>query len=321
VGRWDEALEILDEVLGLDLPPLGRFWPLIIRGRVAVARGDRETAARALRDLHALPEGVRAESQRFLPLAELEIDARLAEGDLAGALTAAAAVPAYNLTSDPRYPWPLLAAAMRACADAALVSLPPEAADPAQLAKALELRAASLARHGPVQHARAATFAAEASRAHGQRDRAAWDAAASAWETIGQPYPKAYALLRAGSAAAAEGDRDAAAIRLQHAAELAGRLDARPLLEQIRQLARRARVELPAADGQVAAAAPFGLTPRELEVLRLVASGRGNRDIASELFISGKTASVHVSNILAKLGVTSRGEAAAAAHRLHLLDG
>jgi DNA-binding NarL/FixJ family response regulator len=63
---------------------------------------------------------------------------------------------------------------------------------------------------------------------------------------------------------------------------------------------------------------PFGLTAREQEVLRLVAAGRGNREIAAELFISPRTASVHVSNILAKLGVASRGEATAAAHRLHL---
>jgi DNA-binding NarL/FixJ family response regulator len=59
---------------------------------------------------------------------------------------------------------------------------------------------------------------------------------------------------------------------------------------------------------------------RELEVLRLVAAGLGNREIAAELFISPKTASVHVSNILGKLGVASRGEAAATAHRLHIFD-
>jgi len=64
----------------------------------------------------------------------------------------------------------------------------------------------------------------------------------------------------------------------------------------------------------------LGLTAREFEVLRLVAAGRSNREIAGELFISAKTASVHVSNILAKLGVTTRGEAAAAAHQLRLFD-
>jgi len=65
---------------------------------------------------------------------------------------------------------------------------------------------------------------------------------------------------------------------------------------------------------------PFGLTPREQEVLRLVAAGRSNGDIAAELFISRRTASVHVSNILGKLGASSRGEAAAIAHRRHLFD-
>ena len=63
----------------------------------------------------------------------------------------------------------------------------------------------------------------------------------------------------------------------------------------------------------------LGLTPREREVLALVADGRTNRQIAEALFISAKTASVHVSNILAKLGVASRVEAAAVAHRLGLL--
>ena len=64
----------------------------------------------------------------------------------------------------------------------------------------------------------------------------------------------------------------------------------------------------------------LGLTEREREVLRLVAAGRSNREIAGELFISPKTASVHVSNILGKLGVASRGEAAAKAHSLRLFD-
>jgi DNA-binding NarL/FixJ family response regulator len=68
------------------------------------------------------------------------------------------------------------------------------------------------------------------------------------------------------------------------------------------------------------ASTPFGLTARELEVLQLVAAGRSNREIAAELFISAKTASVHVSNILGKLGVASRGEAAATAYREGLAD-
>jgi DNA-binding NarL/FixJ family response regulator len=138
-----------------------------------------------------------------------------------------------------------------------------------------------------------------------------------------QPYPLAQALLRAAGAASAEGNRRDAADRLSRAAGLAGRLGAPPLQRQISQLARRARIPLASpASGHTAAeaAAPFGLTAREQEVLRLVAAGHSNREIAAELFISHRTASVHVSNILGMLAVTSRGEAAAAAHRLHMFD-
>jgi len=177
-----------------------------------------------------------------------------------------------------------------------------------------------------VHDAWAATFAAEAARADaGANDRpdlAGWDAAASAWAALAQPQQEAYALLLAARAASAAGNREGAAARLGRAADLAGHLGARPLLERIGSLARRARVDVPGQRGHVepGEAAPFGLTERELEVLRLVAAGRGNRDIAAELFISPKTASVHVSNILGKLGVSSRGEAAATAYRQHLLD-
>ncbi len=320
-GRWDEALEILDEVLGQDLPPLGRFAPLMVRSQIAVARGERETAARTLAELRSLPAGVQAEAQRVLPLAQLEIDCRLAEGDLAGALATAAAVPACGLDADPRYSWPLLAAAMRACAGMSAGGLRGKAGGPAQLREALAERAASVPRKSPVQEAHAAVFAAEASRALSDPDPEAWNGAAAAWEALGQPYPLAYALLRAASAALAAGSRDTAAGRLRRAVALASQLAARPLVGQISQLARQARIDISVPGTQsAAAAAPFGLTARELEVMRLVAAGRGNREIAAELFISPRTASVHVSNILGKFQVASRGEAAAAAHRLHLFD-
>ena len=122
---------------------------------------------------------------------------------------------------------------------------------------------------------------------------------------------------------AERGDRDGGAVRLRRAAALTQRLGARPLSDDIALLARRARIPLgPDDDAETPAPEPdrLGLTAREFEVLRLVAAGRSNREIAGELFISAKTASVHVSNILAKLGVTSRGEAAATAHRLRLFD-
>ena len=150
-------------------------------------------------------------------------------------------------------------------------------------------------------------------------DLASWDAAAEAWKRLGRPYPQAQALFRAAGAALAADDRTAAAARLQVAAELAHQLGA-ALIEQIADLARRARLDVPGLRPAPAVDHPFGLTARELDVLVLVAAGRTNREIAGELFISAKTASVHVSNILAKLGATTRGEAAALAHRHHLLN-
>jgi DNA-binding NarL/FixJ family response regulator len=88
------------------------------------------------------------------------------------------------------------------------------------------------------------------------------------------------------------------------------------LVTEIESLARRVGVSLT----EEAPVPESLLTPREQEVLRLVAQGGSNRDIAADLFISAKTVSVHVSNILGKLGVSTRGEAAAAAHRLALID-
>ena len=151
----------------------------------------------------------------------------------------------------------------------------------------------------------------------------AWDQAAAAWAGLAEPYPLGWSLWHAAEAALAAGDRDAAAERLRRAAPLAAELAARPLGEQIAILARRARIRLPGpADGDAPGSGDLelGLTERELEVLRLLAAGRSNRDIAAALFISPKTASVHVSNILAKLGLSRRGEAAARAHALRLFD-
>ncbi|WP_344285229.1 helix-turn-helix transcriptional regulator, partial [Actinomadura napierensis] len=111
-------------------------------------------------------------------------------------------------------------------------------------------------------------------------------------------------------------DRDRAGPALRRAAEVADGLRAVPLRERTGDLGRRAGISL---DGERPSPG-LGLTPRETEVLRLVAAGRSNREIAEALFISAKTASVHVSNILGKLGVAGRGEAAARAHRLRLFD-
>jgi DNA-binding NarL/FixJ family response regulator len=121
---------------------------------------------------------------------------------------------------------------------------------------------------------------------------------------------------------AAAGDRQAAGHSVRQAHALASRVGATPIAAEAAALARRTRLSLddPAAEAVAPAAedplARFGLTEREREIVVLLAAGRSNPQIAEALFISPKTASVHVSNILAKLGVDSRVEAAAVAHRL-----
>jgi DNA-binding NarL/FixJ family response regulator len=146
-------------------------------------------------------------------------------------------------------------------------------------------------------------------------DPARWSAAADAFG-YGYLYEEARCRWRMAEALLPEGDREQAATQARAAHEIAERLGAAPLLAALEALGRRGRLDLgvqppPSPDGA-------SLTPRELEVLRLVAAGRSNGQIAEVLFISRKTASVHVSNILAKLGVHTRTEAAAAAHRMGL---
>ncbi|MFC4051742.1 AAA family ATPase [Actinomadura syzygii] len=163
---------------------------------------------------------------------------------------------------------------------------------------------------------------AERRRVDGVHDVDLWREATERF-TYGDPdggfvYEVARSRWRLAEALAEHGDRDAAAAEWRGALRSATRLGAGPLLGALRDLGTRARLgpergREPAGSGPLAA-----LTGREREVLKLVAEGLGNREIAAKLFISPKTASVHVSNILAKLDVTSRTQAAAVAHRAGL---
>src|SRR6202012_4014126 len=111
---------------------------------------------------------------------------------------------------------------------------------------------------------------------------------------------------------------------------VADRLGAGWLAGELRSLCARARLDIEPASalehtegtgdggGEPDGETPFGLTPRELQVLTLIAEGATNRQIGAALYMAEKTASVHVSRILTKLGVHSRTQAAAVAHRLHL---
>jgi ATP/maltotriose-dependent transcriptional regulator MalT len=174
-----------------------------------------------------------------------------------------------------------------------------------------------------------ALVAAEHARMSREGEVAAWSSAVGACREMNEPYPLAYALLRHAEALAADHELASASESAREALDLAQAMGAAPLADEIEALIRRARLRvvqepvLPAAAVEENGVAPelarLGLTSRETEVLSLIADGFSNGQIAERLFITRKTASVHVSNILGKLGVGTRLEAAAMAHRMGLV--
>ena len=163
---------------------------------------------------------------------------------------------------------------------------------------------------------------AEHERARGEARPETWSDAAATWERLERPPLAAYCRWRQAEALVAAGaSRTEASAPLREAHAVATRIRAKPLLRELELLTERARLDLtpPHAEspqGKQGLQEILGLTPREAEVLTLVARGLTDREIAHTLVISVKTASVHVSHILRKLDAPNRLEAAAIAHRL-----
>ncbi len=163
---------------------------------------------------------------------------------------------------------------------------------------------------------------AEYARTRGEADAAAWVEAVETWDELERPPLAAYCRWRLAEALVSAGaPRTEASVPLQEAYAVATRIGAKPLAGELEVLAQRARLDLAppdvaSAEGRQDFDEILGLTPREAEVLTLVARGYTNREIAETLVISVKTASVHVSHILRKLGAPNRREAAAVAHRV-----
>ena len=178
---------------------------------------------------------------------------------------------------------------------------------------------------GPHYTARRLQAAAELDRADRTDTPAAWAEVVEVWRSVGHVPHLAWATFRHADACVRAGDKAAAQAPLTEAMQLAASLDAQPLKDAAIDLARRARITLTTGSADVPAtdrraAGPLGrLTERELEVLRHIALGESNDEIGAALFISPKTASVHVSRILAKLDVTSRAKATALAYEHGLL--
>jgi DNA-binding CsgD family transcriptional regulator len=167
---------------------------------------------------------------------------------------------------------------------------------------------------------------AEFERLEGRPSPDAWESALLRANDARDPWLAAYAGWREAEARlAGRGDRERAELALRAAMERANRLGAAPLRDEMLAFARRARLSVDASEERppdastASVRASLGLSERELEVLALVAEGYTNRRIGEVLFITEKTAGHHVSNVLGKLGVASRVEAAALAHRVGLL--
>jgi DNA-binding CsgD family transcriptional regulator/tetratricopeptide (TPR) repeat protein len=339
LGRWDEAEALLDRAAGRVAPELAatRVYIHSARGQLDLARGRDAAAAEHLavaRDAYAqtVTQPWFA-TPLFVATAELALlEGRLDDADAAVAEGLRVAV------ADPNSAAPLYALGLRAAADRAERARARRADAEAHesrragstLADGLRRRLSSEGADGtvptPPAEAQAALGQAELARLDGTSDPDLWAAAATAWERLGEPYPAAYARLREAEAMLLGGyGRERVEPSLRAAHRTADELGAVPLRAEIEALARRGRLNLETDAATASAPEPpspldaLGLTAREQEVLELVAVGQTNAQIAETLFISPKTATVHVSNILGKLGVRNRVEAATVAHRLGIV--
>ncbi|MFB7596854.1 AAA family ATPase [Streptomyces sp. NPDC056160] len=326
LGRWEEAAEAASRSRRVGQSAKPRAFHARIRAELALARGELAEAAAQLADGRSHFGTHDCAPQHTLPLVRIAIGVAAGEGRLLDARTELArALEDGFPPGTQRYGWPLLLAA--ATVEARTAGLPAAGPGRPDALDRIRKAAKSLTVNVPVWQAYERWVRAELLRAEGCSRPEEWAAVVAAFETLERPYDLARVRLRLAEAllAADEDQRERATELLRLAHAVAGHLGARPLADSVALLAQRARLPLtkpaqrPAAPGDPAES--LGLTSRERDVLRLVSLGRTNRQIAGELFISPKTASVHVSNILAKLGVSGRVEAAAVAHRLEMFPG
>ena len=347
LGRWAEAEQVTAAGLEReDADMSGSLYLRATRVMLLAARGDREAMTAELASVaDAIGSDIDPDVRAYVLQARAEaalLDGRPADAivDIDAALSEFAGSDEVFLVA------PLVVVGMTAAADLAETARAFRDPDRVALAAAAgaRYRETAEALTGPASgpagaipsiRATVAMVEAEATRLAGGSDADRWRVAAEAWDAVPMPFLAARARARAGEAILlVRGPRDSAAELLRTAYAGARELGAEPLAATIEGVAGRARIDLAsaaaddrgpaetagtAAPAAAAARSPaeiLGLSAREWEVLELVAAGRSNGEIAEALFISPKTASVHVTHILDKLGVNSRVEAAAIAIRL-----
>ena len=333
LGRWDQAAQISEP---LAHQPVS-FANAILQAKLAgleAARGELEAALARLDQV--VEQGWRPGPEHAQDLGQRRAEVQLWLGRPQSALAdVTQALDAVTGTGQERFAGWLFCLGARALADLAEQARARQ--DPAAEAgvhrhRTLLARRVTAMTYDPFAArtpmpatvgAERALWDAELTRLNGAADPAAWHAAAGAWQQLGLGYRAAYAQWRQAEALLASGagaGRAAEPLRGGHATTV--RLGAAPLRAQIEALARRARISLTLSQPAPtpAPAHPHGLTAREAAVLQLLAAGHTNRQIGQQLFISPKTASVHVTSILRKLAVRDRVQAAAVAVRLGLVN-
>ncbi len=343
MGRWDEADDAVEDAIRRSPRGAAALDLFLARAKLEVGRGEFVGARRDLDTVRSLT--ARSIDLRYkVPLHTLEAGLALWQNRIDDASVAVrAGLQLLEATDDVWFFSPLIWHGMRAEAErveaARSDASSTAASDTTELGEELRAMSRESGRSGQQRGALRLVLDAydlmcegELRRIRGEAADDVWKSVADSWDALGQPYPAAYARAQWAQALLQKpsGIREAAAV-MREAHEMARALRANPLVESIEAIAQRAGVELEwqkiitlpanAVDltGPRAAdliAIESQLTKREKQILELVAAGRSNRDIASECFISEKTASVHVSNIMRKLGVGSRVQAAALLHEM-----
>jgi DNA-binding CsgD family transcriptional regulator len=320
LGELAQAAALLADTPTLATEPVARANLLLSSVVLAGWRGDTAAVDRDLADIDGiLARGGHADMRGRLAVAATEA-ATWCRAYPAGLRYLIAAADADTGTDDIDLRPLVAAVGLRLLADWPCPDPGTEQQREALARRMLALAADPRCRNAPGVQGRACvlTARAEASRLAGASDADLWHAAAQAWELVPAPHRAAYARLRLAEALlAGKGQRQRAKAEIGAVLDVAAQLGAGALAEEASCLAERARLG-PAIARPAEDADHFGLTRRERDVLGLVCAGRTNRQIAAQLFISPKTAELHVSRILAKLSVTTRVEAAALAHRAGL---